>query len=52
MKTQAGLIINRGYQFGARGRFHVRLCFAQDEGVWEKALQRMGEVLATFPQQS
>jgi aspartate/methionine/tyrosine aminotransferase len=52
MKSQAGLIINPGYQFGARGRFHFRLCFAQDERVWEKALQRMGEVLATFPQRS
>lgn len=48
MKTQAGLIINPGYQFGARGRHHFRLCFAQDEQAWDRALQRMGEVLSQF----
>lgn len=46
MKSQAGLIINPGYQFGARGRHHFRLCFAQDEKVWESALERMGDVLS------
>lgn len=49
MKGKAGLVINPGYQFGARGRHHFRLCFAQDEQVWEKALQRLGAVLAEFP---
>jgi aspartate/methionine/tyrosine aminotransferase len=49
MKSKAGLIVNPGYQFGARGRYHFRLCFAQDEKVWVCALQRMGDVLAEFP---
>lgn len=49
MKSMAGLVINPGYQFGARGRHHFRLCFAQNEQAWEKALQRMADVLATFP---
>lgn len=49
MKAKAGLVINPGYQFGSRGRHHFRLCFAQDEQVWERALQRMGDVLASFP---
>ena len=49
LKSRAGLVVNPGYQFGARGRFHFRLCFAQDEQVWEKALGRMGEVLSSVP---
>lgn len=49
LKTRAGLVVNPGYQFGARGRHHFRICFAQDEAEWERALQLMGDVLATFP---
>ena len=48
MKRLAGLVVNPGYQFGARGQSHFRLCFAQDEQVWESALHRMAEVFATF----
>ena len=49
MKTRAGLVINPGYQFGARGRGHFRLCFAQEESAWDRALERLGDVLADFP---
>jgi aspartate/methionine/tyrosine aminotransferase len=41
--------VNPGYQFGARGDRHFRICFAQDELVWETALERMASVLAGFP---
>lgn len=41
LKEEAGLLVNPGYQFGARGRGHFRLCFAQDERVWLPALDRL-----------
>ncbi len=50
LKRDAGLTVNPGYQFGARGDGHFRICFAQDEQVWEGALERMAAVLATFPE--
>jgi aspartate/methionine/tyrosine aminotransferase/AcrR family transcriptional regulator len=45
LKEKAGLIVNPGYQFGASGAGHFRLCFAQDEVAWERALDRMAEVI-------
>jgi len=48
LKTTAGLVINPGYQFGSRGRWHFRLCFAQEEATWDRALQRMADVLGGF----
>ena len=37
---KAGLIVNPGYQFG-RDRRCFRICFAQDERIWEAALDRL-----------
>lgn len=45
LKMQAGLVINPGYQFGSGGRHHFRICFAQEEQAWDRALERMGAVL-------
>lgn len=50
LKTDAGIVVNPGYQFGSRGLGHLRLCFAQDEGAWNAALERMTAVLASFDQ--
>jgi aspartate/methionine/tyrosine aminotransferase len=49
LKRDAGLVVNPGYQFGAGGDQHFRICFAQEELVWETALERMASVLAGFP---
>jgi aspartate/methionine/tyrosine aminotransferase len=49
LKREAGLVVNPGYQFGAQGAQHFRLCFAQDEQVWAAALTRMRAVLESFP---
>jgi len=49
LKREAGLVVNPGYQFGARGDRHFRICFAQNEPVWDAALDRMAAVLARFP---
>jgi aspartate/methionine/tyrosine aminotransferase len=38
---EAQVLINPGYQFGERGSGHFRICFAQDERVWNGALDRM-----------
>lgn len=46
LKTQAGLVVNPGYQFGPRGENHFRICFAQDEQAWEDALDRIVETVA------
>lgn len=35
---EANLIINPGYQFGPRGLGHLRLCFAQEEAAWARAV--------------
>ncbi|WP_205042097.1 pyridoxal phosphate-dependent aminotransferase [Rhodoligotrophos defluvii] len=45
LKTQAGLVVNPGYQFGPRGEGHFRICFAQDEKAWEGALERIVETV-------
>jgi aspartate/methionine/tyrosine aminotransferase len=49
LKRDAGLVVNPGYQFGARGSKHFRICFAQDEQAWDAALERMHGVLSSFP---
>jgi aspartate/methionine/tyrosine aminotransferase len=41
LKSQAGLLVNPGYQFGPGGEGHFRICFAQDEDVWDAAMDRM-----------
>lgn len=41
----AGVIVNPGFQFGRRGVGSFRICFAQDEAVWEDALARIAETL-------
>jgi aspartate/methionine/tyrosine aminotransferase len=43
--NEAGVIVNPGYQFGAAGQGHFRLCFAQDETAWRPALDRIGTAL-------
>lgn len=43
--NEAGVIVNPGYQFGAAGQGHFRLCFAQDEAAWVPALDRIGAAL-------
>jgi aspartate/methionine/tyrosine aminotransferase len=45
LKTEAGLVVNPGYQFGPRGEGHFRICFAQDETVWQDALDRVVETV-------
>jgi aspartate/methionine/tyrosine aminotransferase len=41
LKSQAGVLVNPGYQFGPHGAHHFRICFAQDEAVWDQAIGRM-----------
>lgn len=41
LKGEAGIVVNPGYQFGRAGIGHMRLCFAQDEAVWQNALDRI-----------
>jgi len=45
LKQEAGVVVNPGYQFGARGVGHMRLCIAQDEQEWAGALGRMIDVV-------
>lgn len=49
LKSRAGLVVNPGYQFGALGAHHFRICVAQDETAWKDALERMASVLSEFP---
>ena len=42
---EAGVLVSPGYQFGAGGRHHFRLCYARDEREWSAALDRMIDVL-------
>jgi aspartate/methionine/tyrosine aminotransferase len=46
LKTEAGLVVNPGYQFGPRGQGHFRICFAQDEAAWARALESIVETVA------
>jgi aspartate/methionine/tyrosine aminotransferase len=51
LKRDAGIVVNPGYQSGLAGRGHIRLCFAQDEKVWDDALGRILDVVAGFAKQ-
>ena len=44
----AGVLVSPGYQFGASGRGHFRLCYARDEREWAPALDRIIAVLDRF----
>ena len=46
LKRDAGIVVNPGYQSGLAGCGHIRLCFAQDETVWDDALGRILDVVA------
>jgi aspartate/methionine/tyrosine aminotransferase len=50
LKSQAGLLVNPGYQFGPAGEGHFRICFAQDEDVWDAAMERMVATLRALRQ--
>jgi aspartate/methionine/tyrosine aminotransferase len=50
LKSQAGLLVNPGYQFGPAGDGHFRICFAQDETVWGPAMERMVATLRALQQ--
>jgi aspartate/methionine/tyrosine aminotransferase len=52
LKEIAGVVVNPGYQFGIRGLRHVRICFAQDEKLWDRALDRIFKVMATLSAKS
>lgn len=41
LKSEAGLLVNPGYQFGPSGEGHFRICFAQEEHAWDAAMARM-----------
>jgi aspartate/methionine/tyrosine aminotransferase len=41
LKSEAGLLVNPGYQFGPRGDRHFRICFAQEETAWGVAMERL-----------
>jgi aspartate/methionine/tyrosine aminotransferase len=45
---EAGVLVSPGYQFGAQGRHHFRICYARDEREWLPALERMVAVLDRF----
>ncbi|HZO20910.1 MAG TPA: aminotransferase class I/II-fold pyridoxal phosphate-dependent enzyme [Steroidobacteraceae bacterium] len=45
---EAGVLVSPGYQFGAHGCNHFRVCFARDEREWAAALERMKSVLEGF----
>jgi aspartate/methionine/tyrosine aminotransferase len=45
LMEQADVIVNPGYQFGSNGRGSFRICFAQEEQAWERALERIAGAL-------
>lgn len=45
LATRAGVLISPGYQFGPSGTGHFRICYARDEQVWDRALERIVDVL-------
>ena len=48
LKSDAGLLVNPGYQFGPLGARHFRICFAQDETIWDQALERIVSTLGSL----
>jgi aspartate/methionine/tyrosine aminotransferase len=49
---EAAVLVSPGYQFGAKGIGHLRLCYARDEGVWRAALDRITAVLERLGQEA
>jgi aspartate/methionine/tyrosine aminotransferase len=49
---EATVLVSPGYQFGAKGIGHLRLCYARDEREWEAALQRITAVLEQLRQEA
>ncbi len=45
LQDKAGVIINPGFQSGPRGIGHFRVCFAQEESVLERCLDRIVSAL-------
>jgi len=45
---EASVLVSPGYQFGASGRGHFRICYARDEKEWAPALERMVAILDRF----
>ncbi len=45
LQRDAGVVVSPGYQFGARGIGHFRVCYARDEREWDGALDRIVAVL-------
>jgi aspartate/methionine/tyrosine aminotransferase len=48
LARDAGVIINPGFQFGHKGLGAFRICFAQEEAIWDEALQRIIATLRTL----
>jgi aspartate/methionine/tyrosine aminotransferase len=45
LMEKADLIVNPGYQFGSNGHGSFRICFAQEEQAWERALDGIANTL-------
>lgn len=48
LQREARVIVSPGYQFGAKGSGHFRVCYARDEAEWAAALDLMVTCLTTF----
>jgi len=42
---KGSVLVSPGYQFGIQEQGHFRVCYARDEEIWIKALNRMVEIL-------
>ncbi len=45
LMKDAAVLVSPGYQFGIQGDGCFRVCYARDEEIWEKAMDRMVAVL-------
>ena len=43
--AEAGVLVSPGYQFGPDGGNFFRVCYARDEEIWSRALERVQSVL-------
>jgi aspartate/methionine/tyrosine aminotransferase len=48
LQREARVIVSPGYQFGAQGSGHFRICYARDEAEWSAALDLMVTCLTGF----
>jgi aspartate/methionine/tyrosine aminotransferase len=48
LQREARVIVSPGYQFGAQGTGHFRICYARDEAEWSAALDLMVTCLTGF----